>query len=120
MQSTIEVEQRKVKIPSILGVDDILLMISREMKHSAVILSGDFVYYFERMTRNISEDETEDGSKVITFMWPTTVSTPCKSIQLKKVNYKSYKVIGLRLNYTLYSFKRLDHKPETRIALKFC
>ena len=119
MQSKVEIQQRKVRIPTDLGIDDIFLMISREMKHSSVILSSDFVYYFERMTRNFAESEAEDGCKVLSFIWPTTVSTPCKSIQIKKINEKKYKVLGLRHNNVLCTHKISDHKPETYVGLKF-
>ena len=119
MTNNVVVQQRKVTIPSICGVDEILHLISNEMEHSTVILSSDFVFYFERMTSNSSEEERMDGSIILTFLWRATMSTPNKSIQLMKIDGRSYKVIGLRVNNKLFVFKKSDNKPYARIALRY-
>ena len=119
MTNNVVVEQRKVTVPSVCGVDEILRLISNEMEHSNVILSSDFVFYFERMTRNSSEEERMDGSIILTFLWRATMSTPNKSIQIMKIDERSYKVIGLRENNKVCVYKKSEKKPDARIALRY-
>ena len=119
MTNNVVVQQRKVTIPSIYGVDEILQLISNEMEYSTVILSSDFVFYFERMTRNSSEEERMDGSIILTFLWRATMSMPNKSIQLMKIDERSYKVLVVRANNKVCVYKKSDKKPNARIALRY-
>lgn len=119
MINNVQIEQRKLTVPSICGVDEILQLISNEMEYSTVILSSDFVFYFERMTRNSSEEERMDGSIILTFLWRATMSMPNKSIQLMKIDERSYKVLGLRANNKVCVYKKSDKKPNARIALRY-
>ena len=112
MINNVQIEKRKLTFPSICGVDEILYLISNEMEHSTVILSSDFVFYFERMTRNSCEEERMDGSKIVTFLWRAT-------IQLMKIDERSYKVLCLRANNKVCVYKKSDKKPDARIALRY-